>query len=167
MSNEKQNEKQRTIFEGDFTARVVDAQIGGAKGKVRVRMEFEVLDGEHKGKRARYDGKLDPDNIRFTKRDMVAVGWAGVDAATFTADVMKAAKAIPITVEQASHTYEDSGKTTTWSAVRRIGGPRPLDKLDAEKLRDVNSWFAEAGDIEAPPAANGASRQTAEEDLPF
>jgi len=41
-------------------------------GKPKVRWEMEATEGEHKGKRASYSGKLDGDNIKWTKRDMIA-----------------------------------------------------------------------------------------------
>jgi hypothetical protein len=165
-----------SLFEGTgLLAKCVNAEIGNRKGKTKVRMEWEIVEGPHTGKRASYDGKLDADNIKFTKRDMVAAGWQGKTSATFVDDVTKAAKPITIDVEIATHVYEDSGKRSEWSAVRRIGrSAEPLEALDAQQLAKVDSWFAEAGQVErqAPPA-NGAGNSASapppigDRDLPF
>lgn len=151
-------------FAGQFFGKPVDPQLGMSKGKYKVRVEFEIVDeGPHKGKRARYDGKLDEENIKFTKRDMVSMGWQGKSASTFVEDVKRANKTMPITVEQASYTYPDTGKTSTWAAVRLSGG-QPLAKLESEQLRNLDRWFAEAGEVAGAPPSNGAADDS---DIPF
>lgn len=162
------------LFECDQTnAKVVSAEIGAAKGKKKVRMVFELVEGPHAGRRASYDGKLDPENIKFTKSDMKKVGWKGVDANTFASDVAAAALVVPIDCEIVSYKYPDTGKTSEWTAVRNIGGARPLDPLAGDDLREVNQWFADAPELTPQPREqNGASRSSGrppvdDSDLPF
>ena len=148
-------------IEGEFLAKAVKPELGADKNnKPKVRIEFEIVEGPHAGKRVPYDGKLDPKNIKYTKRNMVAVGWQGKTAGTFVDDVLKAAVVVPITVKIVTWTNPE-GRTSTWSAVDRIGGSAapPLAALDREKLRDVDSWFAEVDE------GGGAAQDNS--DLPF
>lgn len=156
------------LFEGECVGKAVNPEIGAdGSGKPRVRWEMAVTEGEHRGKRASYSGKLDSDNIKFTKRDMMLIGWKGKDVRTFVSDVKAADKSVPFTAEIASNTYQDSGKTSTWTSAKFSGGTKPLAELDARKVEDVNQWFAEAGDI--GPVADGGTNGTPQDnsDLPF
>lgn len=136
------------LFEGTFQqGRVIDADIGKS-GKMRVRWSLVVIDdGPHKGKVANYSGKLDPENIKFTKRDMVAIGWQGKDVRTFVDDVKKANRLVPFTAEIASFKRDD-GSVSEWTAARMGSVAKPLEALDGDEVRKVNQWFAEAGEIE-------------------
>jgi hypothetical protein len=137
------------LFEGECIGKVSNPEVGpDTKGKPRVRWDMLVTDGEHKGKRASYSGKLDEENIKFTKRDMMLVGWKGKDVRTFVADVKAADRVIPFTAEIASNTYEDTGKTSQWTSVR-FTGSKPLGEFDDETARKMNEWFAAAGDVGA------------------
>lgn len=146
-----------SLFNGDCVGKAINPEIGDGGGKPRVRWEMLVTDGEHKDKRASYSGKLDPENIKFTKRDMMLIGWKGKDVRTFVADVKAANLTVPFTAEVASNTYADSGKTSTWTSAKFSGGAKPLAALDADALNRVNAWFAEA-------PSDGAKD---EGDLPF
>ncbi len=148
-----------TLFEGECIGKVLNPEAGPDKnGKARVRWDMIVTEGEHKGKRASYSGKLDPENIKFTKRDMRLVGWKGNDIRTFVADVTAAQRMVPFTAEIATNTYQDTGKTSQWTSVRFSGGVQPLGPLDDDTARKVNEWFAEVPD--AAPTGNG-------DDIPF
>jgi hypothetical protein len=143
------------LFSGDFDARAVKPEIGakGSKPVVRVKMEI-MSDGPHRGKRLDYEGKLDEKNIKYTKQHMIALGWQGRTVATFVDDVMKAAKVVPVEVRIAEYTRDD-GSVSRWSSIDRIGrAAAPLAPLAHDKVADVDSWFAEVGDVGAP-AANG------------
>ena len=134
------------LFEGTFQqGRIVDAEIGKS-GKKVVRWGIVVVDdGPHKGKVARYSGKLDPENIKFTKRDMIAIGWQGKDVRTFVDDVKKANLLVPFTAEIASFKRDD-GSIAEWTAARLSGAGKPLTPFDADETRQVNEWFAQADD---------------------
>lgn len=138
------------LIAGDFQGKAVKAEIGAnpKSGKPEVRIDMQVTEGEHKGKIFNYNGKLDDKSIKYTKRDMVAVGWKGKDAVgTFASDVKAADKTVGFTVEIATWNKDD-GTVKQWSTVRSIGyTPPPLTKLDADKARDVNGWFDDAGEI--------------------
>ncbi len=113
------------------------------QGRPRVRWEMEVLDGPHAGKRAKYSGKLDAENIKWTKRDMLAIGWQGKSVKTFVEDATKAAaagKKVPFAAEIANH------NGNSWTSAK-MSGALPLAALDASKVADVDRWFAEAGDV--------------------
>jgi hypothetical protein len=153
-------------IEGDFNAKAVKPELGTAKnGKPKVRIEFEIVEGPHTGKRVAYDGKLDEKNIKWTKLAMMAVGWQGKTAGTFEDDVMKAAKVVPITVKIVTWENPETGKVSTWSAVDKIGrSAPPLEKLAPEKLRDVDSWFAE---VPLDEQRNGGGGAVDDSDIPF
>lgn len=147
-----------SLFEGNCIGRVVNPEFGGDKqNRPRVRWEMEVTEGPHAGKRATYSGKLDPDNIKWTKRDMIAIGWKGVDVRTFVDDVKANTRPIPFVAEIAS--WEDR----QWTSAKMTGA-LPLATLDKDKVADVNQWFKEAGDV--APTSNGAGGGS-ESDIPF
>lgn len=135
------------LFEGDVKGKAVDVEVGADKnGKPRVRWNMLVTEGPHSGKKASYSGKLDPENIKWTKRDMIAIGWQGRDVRTFVADVAAADRTLPFVAEIAS--FERDGKVSQWTSARSIGfAAAPLSPLAKDKVADVNSWFADAGEI--------------------
>jgi hypothetical protein len=138
------------LFSGSFTGKAVKAELGSNKqGKPTVRWEMEVVEGEHKGKRAQYSGKFDAQNIKFTKRDMMSIGWQGKDAATFVEDVTKASAIVPFEAEIVEFDRADGSKSS-WTAARMTGGA-PLAPLDRSKLSEVNQWFAEADGSDSTP----------------
>lgn len=154
-----------SLFEGSCIGKAVDVEFGADKsGRPRVRWNMQVIDGEHKGKVANYSGKLDPENIKWTKRDMIAIGWKGVDVRTFVDDVKSANRTVPFTAEIASYDRPD-GSRSEWTSAKMTGA-LPLAALDKDKVADVNQWFKEAGDVGAP--SNGASAGGASnDDIPF
>jgi len=124
------------------------------QGRPRVRWEMEVLEGPNAGKRAKYSGKLDAENIKWTKRDMIAIGWKGGSVKTFVDDAKAAAangKKVPFAAEIANH------NGNSWTSAK-MSGALPLAQLDASKVADVDRWFAEAGDV-------GGGQAT--DDIPF
>lgn len=151
-------------IEGDFVGRAVpgSASITKKKGIV-VELSMEITEGEHKSRRVDYQGKLDEKYIHYTKRDLIALGWKGQTMRTLAADLDAAKAVVPFRVEVATHTYEDTGKTRTWSAVRSIGGAakKPGQPLTDDDVRSVDDWFANA---QAPEREGGAPPP---DDLPF
>lgn len=136
------------LFEGNCMGRPVDVEFGmDNNNKPRVRWSMEVVDGPHAGKRASYSGKLDPDNIKFTKRDMMSIGWQGKDVRTFVDDTKKANRVVPFVAEIAS--FERDGRLNQWTSAKMTGAA-PLTAPDNAKVDDVNRWFAEVGDAPAP-----------------
>ncbi len=149
------------LFEGNVTGKVVNPEFGADKnGKPRVKWEMQVLDGEHKDKRASYSGKLDEENIKWTKRDMILIGWKGKDVRTFVDDVKAANLTVPFQAEIATNTYQDTGKTSQWTSARFAGAAAPLKALDKDKIDQANKWFADAGDVSAPTTGGNS-------DIPF
>lgn len=149
------------LFNGNCIGRPVNVEFGADNNKKpRVRWEMEATDGEHRGKRASYSGKLDPDNIKWTKRDMIAIGWKGKDVRTFLDDVKAQTGTVPFIAEVARFERDD-GTVSEWTSAKMTGA-LPLAALDADKVANVNKWFADAGDV-AP--ANGASGTNS--DIPF
>lgn len=142
------------LFEGDFVGRAVKPEFGTKNGRPTIRIEMEIAEGDLKGRRATYEGRLDEKNIAFTKRAMLAIGWKGESIVTFVTDVKTANLIVPFRVEIASWQPNDGRSLQQWSAVKSIGGgAKPLDAIDNDKIRDVDRWFAEAGDVSVP--ANG------------
>jgi hypothetical protein len=154
-----EKDKTMALFEGTCIGKPVSVEFGADnQGRPRVRWEMEVTQGPHKGKRARYSGKLDPENIKWTKRDMKAIGWKGVSSKTFLEDVAKANVEIEFEAQIASHDGRE------WTAAKMTGA-LPLAKLDERKLAEVDQWFAEAEDV--APQPNGASPRRDDDSIPF
>jgi hypothetical protein len=160
---------------GDFIGKAVKQEFGGdGKGRPKVFVSMEVTEGDRKGMRFPYEGKLSPEGIKWTKRDMIALGWkpgrdGKYDANTFVDDVTKANVTVPFTVEVARW-VKDDGTVKEWSTVRSIGqSAAPLVPLEKDKVADVNSWFAEAGDIggQATPDRKPSSDFGGDDSLPF
>lgn len=133
--------KEPDLFNDECMGRAINPEIGGSP--VKVRWEVEVTEGPHKGKRARYSGKLDDKNIRFTKRDMIKVGWQGKSAKTFVADVRAANRVVPFLAEIAS--YDGS----QWTSAKYGSSLAPVEDFDK-----VDRWLAEAGDAASEKPAN-------------
>src|SRR5262245_5160993 len=93
------------LFEGKgLNGKPIDGEFGlDTQGRQLVRWTMEVTDGDHAGKHANYSGKLDRDNIKWTKRDMMSIGWKGQDVRTFVTDVEAAKLTVPFDAEIASH----------------------------------------------------------------
>lgn len=162
------------LFEGDCKGKGVDVEVGGDRNsKPVVRWNMLVTKGPHEGKKASYKGKLDPENIKYTKRDMIALGWKPRDGKykieTFVDDVKAADLEVPFMAEIASWEDPDTGKLKQWTSARSIGfAAAPLAPLDKEKAADVNSWFDEVPDVGGGDAGNGAPpRRSNPNDIPF
>jgi hypothetical protein len=123
--------------------RAVDAEIGlDSQGRKRARWTMEITQGEHKGKTAAYSGKLDPDNIKWTMKDMKAIGWKGERSATFVSDVETAKLEVPFDAEIAEY------NGNTWVSAK-FGGAAPLAPLDKDSEREIDKLFAQAGEGES------------------
>jgi hypothetical protein len=139
------------LIEGQFQGRAVKgtAKIGQRGGKVIAVAELEVLEGEHKGKRFNFEGKLDDRAIKYTKRNLMALGWTGKKSSTLTADVdgaLEKGLTVPFEVEIATWNKDD-GTVRQWSTIRSIGKFQPkLDDIDRDKAAEVDSWFADVPD---------------------
>lgn len=131
--------------------RAINVEIGlDSQGRRRARWEMEITQGEHKGSVARYSGKLDPDNIKYTMKDMKLIGWKGEKSSTFVADVQAAKLEVPFDAEIASHNGNE------WVSAR-FGGAAPLAQLDKDSEREIDRLFAQQ-------AESGGSDGS---DLPF
>ena len=137
-----------TLFEGEFKAKAVELDLGmNNKGAPEVRVTMEILDGQHAGSRVPYSGKFGEKAIKWTKMDLVALGWGGKNIDTLRDDVMRAPRIVPIKVEIASYVYPDTGKKREWTSVRAIGErggtSEPLKPLDKQAAIDVQKWLTE------------------------
>lgn len=139
------------LFETEASARAVRPEFGTTpKGKPKIRVEFEIVDGDHKGKHVPWEGRLDEKSIKYTKRDMLAMGWQGKSVSTFANDVLAANKTLPIKTRIAEF-KKDDGSVSRWTAVDRIGGAPPLEKADSDTTKSVDDWFAAAGNDDSLP----------------
>lgn len=130
-----------SLFEGqNLMGRAINVEIGVSGGVARARWDMEIVEGEHKGKIAKYSGKLTTEAVKWTKRDMVAIGWAGHKSSTFVDDVKKANKVVPFNAEIAEY------NGNSWVSAK-FGGAAPLAQLDSDKERELDRMFAEVGDV--------------------
>lgn len=138
-----------SLLEGNFQAKPVTAELGtNKKGAPELRVEFEITEGPSAGRKVSYSGLFNEKSTKYTKQAMLAMGWQGKDATTATADILKAAKVVPIEVQIARWENPDTGKVSEWSAVRNVGRFRePLKPLAGSDVKDVNAWLAEVGDV--------------------
>lgn len=132
-----------SLFAGqNLKGRAINVEIGlDSQGRPVARWEMEVVEGEHKGKTARYSGKLNADNIKYTKRDMKTIGWKGEKSATFVEDVKRANLVVTFNAEIASYNGRE------WVSAR-FGGAAPLAAMDSDSERSVDRLLEEAGDGE-------------------
>lgn len=169
--------------EAEYIGRAVDPEYGKnpKSGKREVRLFMEIIDGPLAGRRVKWTANMkDAKTIAYSKRDMVAAGWQGKDIGTFVADVKAATTAgrrLPFTTRLASNGVKDDGSPNEWWTVGSIGtGATPLASTTADDDRDVNAWFAEAGDVqqrhEQTSRGGGSDRHPNapgidDDDLPF
>ena len=127
----------KELFEGTgLTGKIISAEVGGdGGGNPRARAEIEVVEGEHKGKRASWSGKINRDSAKYTFAQMRTMGWQGKDVSTFSKDAT--GKPITFEAEIASH------NGSQWTSAR-IGGAASLAPLDNDKLRELNRLAAES-----------------------
>jgi hypothetical protein len=152
------------LFEGDFHGRAIKAEYGTKKnGTPQCRVVLEITSkGEGKGCHVQWAGNFKSESIKYTKRDMVALGWQGKTVGTFVDDVMADPKEVPFQVRIAEWTDPATGKLKRWLSAGSIGyEPMPLNAPTSDTTRSVDSWFAEAGDVR--PAGTGGP----DDDLPF
>jgi hypothetical protein len=154
------------LFEGDFIGKAIKAEFGvnGKSGKPELRASIEIVSpGERLGAVVGYSGSFKAESVKFTKRDMKALGWKGVDVSTFVDDVMAAAaegKTFPFQARIAEWTNPD-GKLRRWVAAGSIGYEAvPLNRASNDVAARVNEWLNEDND-----SASGSGSYN--EDIPF
>ena len=136
------------LIQGNFMGKATKAELGvNKKGQPEFKVDFEIVGGEHSGRHIPYSGIFTDKAVKYTRRAMVELGWAGKDANTVVADVTAAAKVVPIEVNIASWKNPDTGELREWSTVRNVGTySAPLEPLDQSNLKDVNGWLKAAVD---------------------
>lgn len=136
------------LFEGDFVGKAVKVEFGPDKnGKLKLRVTMEITEGPRAGTQVPYEGSFGKEYIGYTKRDLMALGWKGKTSGTIVSDVMADPKAVPFQTRIAEKRYEDTGKVSQWTSVRSIGfAAPPLGQADQQHIKDVDSWFNDAGD---------------------
>lgn len=157
------------LFEGDFRGKAVKAEFGtdAKNGKPAVRVTMEIGEGPRSGIQVPYNGNFKTESIRYTKRDLMALGWQGKTIGTLVDDVMKAAKVVPFKVRIATYTNPETGKTSEWISVGSIGYEAPPLAAPTHQLTaNVDSWFAE---VDEAPAGNGRHPNAPgpDSDIPF
>jgi len=151
--------------EGIWNCNVISAKAGVIDGKPLAQITVQITDGPAEGTCCTYEDALIGRSALYTRRSMEAVGWAGVTARTFEADVAAwiAATGGATTVE-IKHIEIKNGKRagTIWDKCSAIGrAARKLADLSGDLLADVDQAMREAA------AADGASRPADDEAPPF
>jgi hypothetical protein len=152
--------------EGIWNCTVLSAKAGVIDGKPLAQITVQITDGPATGTRCTYEDALIGKSALYTRRSMEAVGWAGVTARTFEADVaawiVKTGGASTVEIK---HIEIKNGKKagTIWDKCNSIGrgGSRPLADLSGDLLADVDQAMREAA------ALDGASWLTDDESPQF
>lgn len=161
------------MFEGDYHGNVVKADYGTDKGgKPQIRVMLEITtDGERKGVQVQYSGNFKQDSIKYTKRDMLALGWAGKSIGSFVDDVLNASengKVVPFQVRIAEWTDPKTGKLKKWLAAGSIGYEAPpLNTPTDDMTARVDSWFSDAGDNTGDRQTSYSNAPGHTDDIPF
>lgn len=104
-----------------------------------------------------YDGPLEGERLKFTKRDLIAFGWSGQTSATLRDDILNAAKRVPFRVEHVQmKNLTKNGDIQYFAAMRDIGRrevPEHQD-MNADEINALDDALAAADGDEAP--ANSA-----------
>jgi hypothetical protein len=132
------------IAEGFWPCKVIDGTYGdNDKGIPVVRINAEVTDGTHKGRRFTYDEIVNNKQAPYIAKTCKAVGWACRDLATLESDIAAwVAKTGGASTLEIKHWERKTGPKagTTWVKVNSIGrGPRPLKASSAENRADANA----------------------------
>lgn len=140
------------LFEAQgLMGRAINVEIGASGNIIRVRWDMEITEGPHKGKIAKYSGKLTPDAAKWTKRDMKTIGWKGQSSATFVDDVKKANLVVPFNAEIASYNGNE------WVSAK-FGGGTPLAPLDNDAQRQLDRLLASVGGDDEETSGGGEQR---------
>lgn len=165
------NDSLPRFFEGDFTGKAVKVEYGEGKGgKPTIRVTMTISEGQRAGTQVPYDANMKSESIKYTKRDLMALGWQGRSVSTLADDVIKAGLTVPFQVRVATYDNPETGKTRQWLSVGAIGNAAPpLSAATEQTTKNVDSWFAEVDE-------GGGNRQSygghpnapgADSDIPF
>lgn len=143
------------LIQGNYKVRLLELSMGtnpNKNNRPEVNAKVIVVEGPDKDSTATYQGTFTEKQIKWTLRDLRALGWKGKTIATVVADCMTDPKIVDAEIEIASHTYPDSGKTSEWSAVRAFGRKRmELGAPTPATIKDVDEWLAEAAKEDNDP----------------
>ena len=129
-------------------------EVAKVKGALRVRGDIVIVGGEFDGLTASYSGKLDEKSIRWTKRDLMALGWQGKTLRSLDGDLARANTIADVEIELAH--YNDR----QWWSVRSIGYvPASKEEVTSDDIDKMDGWFGEAA---SPAPSNGAG-----DDIPY
>jgi hypothetical protein len=140
------NDTMSRFFEGDFVGKAVKVEYGeGKNGKPAIRVMMEILEGPRRGIQVPYDANFKQESIKYTMRDLMALGWKGKTVASLVDDVIGAALIVPFSVRIATYDNQETGKTRQWNSVGSIGNFAPLLAAPTTTTtRNVDSWFSES-----------------------
>jgi len=148
------------LFSGDFMAKIVKREFGGAgnNNKPVANIVFEIVEGPRSGTQVTYSPNFKTkESTKYARRDMMAAGWQGKTMATFVSDI-KLGAVFPINVRIAE--YEGR----QWNSVNSIGNTAPvITPATQDMIGLVDSYFAEIDDgTSSHPNAPGRN-----DDIPF
>lgn len=134
-----------------YTGKAVNAERGSNNGKLEIRMMIQVTEGPLAGRTIQWSANLKTDKgVTYAKRDMKAAGWKGPTTATFTGDVMAAAKeglVFPFVARRAEFTRPDGAVSSWWTVGSIGGGAAPLTPLSSTDEDRLESYFKAAPDL--------------------
>jgi hypothetical protein len=154
------NDSLPRLFEGDFTGKAIKVEYGEGKGgKPSIRVTMEIGEGPRRGTQVQYEANMKAESIKYTKRDLMALGWQGKSVATLVDDITKAALVVPFSTRIATYENPETGKTRQWNSVGSIGNAAPpLSAPTQDTTRNVDNWFAEVDDVPGNGGGAGQSR---------
>lgn len=142
------------LIQGNFMGKAIKVDLGSnKKDQPELKIEFELVGGEHNGRKLPYSGLFTDKSVKYTRQAMRELGWNGeaipVEGASafLSALIMKAAKVVPVEVTIASWTNPDTKELREWSTVRNVGTyTAPVVPASKSQIADVNKWLADAAE---------------------
>ncbi len=107
------------------------------KDERAVFVKVRLVDSDTDEQTMVYDGPLEGDNLKFTKRDLIAFGWHGKSSATMENDIVGGAKRVPFRVEHIKYRKPDKqGNDRYFAVMKDIGKaemPEHMVMSDAQR----------------------------------
>lgn len=148
----------QVLIQGNFIGKAVRVDLSkNKKQQPELKIDFELVGGEHAGRKLPYSGLFTDKAVKYTRRAMLELGWDGKPLptdpkeaqASLSKQILGAAKSVPVEVTVASWKNPDTDELREWSTVRNVGTyTPPIVPPERSDIVDMNRWLADAGEGE-------------------